>query len=409
MKELLEKIKAMQTTFAETRNKDRFNVITALHKERDEVNLHSRIISYLLSPASGHGMGKIYLELFVREILKLDQDKFDVSNVLVIPNEENKTEYKEIDILIVNRFKRQAIVIENKIDAKDSNHDFNTKDGYRGQLERYYNTIKNGKDKDGNECNEYQCNIVYVYYLSLYKEPSDISIGMLANEKQSWDTQKNTLTYGVHLREWLSKCLDETSSDQTLLRNFIKHYSNLIDRMTHNDISQEEKDELRSIVSEHTTEVKYLFDNFKHIKWHTVDLFWQRLKLKLESEKEFFMEVNLFPGPSINNIDFVRAITEITHNNKETNHGIKFRYNNIDLYISGKGKLSYGIVHEKWSNFKSQEIEDINFTLFSSESTYSLINEAGREKAIDLIIKEIKESINIDFDNLIQNCNEAGK
>ena len=133
-RKMLQSINKLEPEYNKRKNKDKFNVFTALHKERDEVNLHSRFISYLLSPKSGHGMKDVLLEIFVREILKINEEEFDLSSCEVIPNELNKTEEDEIDIFIKNK-NRQAIIIENKIDAKDSYHE-NKKEGYKGQLER---------------------------------------------------------------------------------------------------------------------------------------------------------------------------------------------------------------------------------------------------------------------------------
>ncbi len=393
MEKLFEEISKLKNDFDKKRGYNRFNVITALHKERDEVNLHSRIISYLLSPKSGHGMNETYIRLFVREILKLEEEKFDLSKVLVLPNENKKSEYKDIDILIVNKLRSQAIIIENKIDAKDSNNETN-RDGYKGQLERYYNTIKFGVPNDRNNSKENQCNKVFVFYLSLNKIPSEISIGMLKNEPDSW-SQENILSYDSHIREWLTKCIEATPNEKQLLKNFIKHYSNLIDSLTHNDIPIEERMKLKKIVSENIAYSKYFIENFKHVKWHTLHEFWTELKNRLEMQ---FGGVSFFPD-GID--DFNKAIEGVAHHNKEINHGLLFDINGQKAFISGFGKLSWGIVHpKKWTYFLNENIEEINFSDFSSESTYQVI---GREKmiiAVETIIVEIIDSVNNDFKNL---------
>lgn len=148
---LLTAIKSVQNKYDLIRDKNRFNIFKALHKEKDEVRLHSRFISYLLAPDSGHGLGKVFCELFIREILGIDESQFNLSSYTVLPNESSKSEYKEIDILIINKQAKQAIIIENKINAKDSNREGKNekKDGYDGQLERYYNTIKKALIKTG--------------------------------------------------------------------------------------------------------------------------------------------------------------------------------------------------------------------------------------------------------------------
>ena len=397
LKKLFDKVSELKSVYDQQREKDRFNIISALHKERDEVYLHSRMISYLLSPISGHGMENLYLKLFVRDILNLESEQFDISNVKVLPNENRKSEYKEIDLLLVNKYRSQAIIIENKIDAKDSNH-ASKRDGYRGQMERYYNTIKLGIDKDGNECKDFQCNQVYVYYLSLNKRPSDISVGVLKDKPGSWNEEKNILSYDFHIREWLKKSIENTPDEKLQVKIFIQHYLKLIDRLTHNDIPMEEREELKNIVADNISDTKYLIDNFKHVKWHTVHEFWTTLKFSLEKQ---FKEVVFF-SDAFSNADFEQTITEVAHNSKDVNYGFTFYVEDKKAYISGKGNLSWGLVNpKKWSNFNTELIEGINFSEFSSECTYNLINRTNMNNAINLIIAEINKSVNNDFENLI--------
>lgn len=51
MEQLLKSISELKTEYDNRREKDRFNIISIFHKEREE-KLHSRVISYLLSPSS---------------------------------------------------------------------------------------------------------------------------------------------------------------------------------------------------------------------------------------------------------------------------------------------------------------------------------------------------------------------
>ena len=249
---LLKKIINVRQDYEHKKEEQRFSLFTALHKERDEVNLHSRVISYLLSPNSGHGQGNSYAKIFIEEILKKDLEQdFSLEGYKVIPNEYNKSEYKEIDILLINENKKQAIIIENKIDAKDSN-DENNKEKYRGQLERYYTTIKKGEDKDGRPT-EYKCDNVFIYYLTLYKQPTKESIGYLENVK--------IIYYGNEIRDWLEKSLKVESNDN-YLKMFILQYLNLINKMTMNDISIDMRIELKNAVANNWKELMHLVNNF---------------------------------------------------------------------------------------------------------------------------------------------------
>ncbi|MGF7138546.1 PDDEXK-like family protein [Roseimarinus sediminis] len=379
------------------REENRFNIFTALHKEYDEVNLHSRFISYLMASNSGHGYKSKFAEVFIREVLQFDNDKFDLSNYEVIPNEENKSEFKEIDILIINKVKKQAIIIENKIFASDSNHTDKI-DGYNGQLERYYNTIKSGIDKDGNKSFDFKCDTVFVFYLTLDNhEPSQNSIG--ENDLKKNSEILKCISYDNHIRNWLEqiiKIIDKNS----IIKSIIQQYLNLINKMTNNDIEIKERLELKEKVAEDLGNARYLLNNFKHIKWHTVFDFWTQLVANMKVD-EYYKKLNprLYPT----NIDeFKGIITEVTHHNKTLNHGIHFELNNGQLgYITGLGMLSWGTVNPKrWTDFKSQILQNISFSDFTSENTFLLIEKKNLNKAIELIIAEILQEQKNNFKNL---------
>jgi len=55
-------------------------------------------------------MDNIFCEIFVREILKIDKTQFNLSSYIVLPNERVKSEYKKIDVLIINKKSKQAII-----------------------------------------------------------------------------------------------------------------------------------------------------------------------------------------------------------------------------------------------------------------------------------------------------------
>jgi hypothetical protein len=390
LNEFLINLNAVKHSYDIEREQKRFNVFTALHKEHDEVRLHSRFISYLLSPNSGHGMNDTFSRIFVREILKLKEEKFKLSNYKVIPNENNKTEYKEIDILIINKETKQAIIIENKIFARDSNKEGDKKlnNGYDGQLERYYHTIKKGIDKDGNKIPDFKCDTVSVFYLTMFKNklPSPESINELENVK--------VIYYGVEIREWLNKCINIIPEVKIELKAFIQQYLNLIDKMTHNDIPLAERKALKNKVAENLESLKYLIDNFKHIKWHTVYDFWTTLQAKLN---EKYQNVSLYPK------DFDKTIGEVTHSNSNKNFGVLFdTESGKKAYISGENILSWGIVQPQkvWADFRNELLENISFSDFSTENTYRLIDNKNMETAIDIILAEISENQNRNFENL---------
>ena len=382
--ELLFNINELKNEYYIEREKNRFNIFTAMYKDNNEVKLHSRFISYLLSPTSGHGMNNTFLKIFVREILKLEENYFDLNNCEVIPNEFNKKEEDEIDIFIKNYISKQAIIIENKLNARDSNHK-NKIEGENGQLERYYSETKN---------KGYKNDFIFVFFLTKDREPNETSVGLLKDKPQNW---RGLLYYGNEIREWLLKCIQNIPNNKNLVREFIQQYLNLINKMTNNDISLEERLKLKDIASQNIESTKFLIDNFKHVKWHTTHEFWMVLKNKLNQN---FKCVNFFHDKFDS---FEKAINEITHKSKELNYGLTFvAKNGKTVYISGKGVLTWGIVEPKcWKEFNDNKLRNINFLDFSNIETYNLIEKKYMQEAVLLIVNEILEEENISFQNLI--------
>jgi len=366
--EFLQKLSEIEQNFRKPEKED-INIFNILFKGHEEVELHSRFISYLLSSNSE------FLKSFVRDILKIEENYFDLNNCEVFPTQKDKSEYKEIDILIINKIKKQAIIIENKLNAEDSNRIKIKKDGYDGQLERYYNTIKTGIDKDGKKDIDFQCDNVFIYYLTLYKKPSDISIGVLKDK----DILK-ILEYKTHIQEWLTECLKKDGNE--FLKTIIQQYLNLVIGISNN---VELAVKLKELISENIDtawkcrEKVLELEDFKHVKWHTVADFWNELKT----------ELNL---PVIKDIS-VDEISEVTHKEKGNRKPLYIIVdigNNNELYImsdSNKG-LTYGYIKsenkEENKDWFSVD-ENIIFSDFSNEKTFKLINDKNRED----LIKEI--------------------
>ena len=96
-----------------------FNVFSVLHSESDEVNLHSRFLHALLDYQKPEQEIRENLADFLQHVGIKD---FEQSNVKV------ERERYNIDILITNDDKKEAVVIENKIWAGDQPE----------QLQRYH-------------------------------------------------------------------------------------------------------------------------------------------------------------------------------------------------------------------------------------------------------------------------------
>ena len=114
------------------------NIFHILGITREELK-HSNFLVWLLDPNESHGLGRLFLTKFLREIaaseISKELDEFDIEK-LNFNNVELRREWKNIDLLIV--FDTHVICIENKFDSED----------YSNQLAKYRKIIcENFKNK----------------------------------------------------------------------------------------------------------------------------------------------------------------------------------------------------------------------------------------------------------------------
>ena len=155
---------------------DFFNIFSILKVERNEVYTHSAMLCELLNPNGSHGMKGSFLKLFIEEIpLQNIPDKNELINGTIKvykekdigPIKKNEEKGGKIDLLIEFPDSNYAIIIENKIDARDQ----------KAQLARYYNYAKKSYKKN-----------FTLFYLTKYgNEPSEIAKGKKLKGKTSKD------------------------------------------------------------------------------------------------------------------------------------------------------------------------------------------------------------------------------
>ncbi len=95
---------------------DAFNIFTVLRSESDEANLHTRFLAALLDHRKTGDIHRRNLEDFLVQVARIDG--FGLAGA-VVEREAVVKEYDRIDILISNKDRKQAVVIENKIEAGD--------------------------------------------------------------------------------------------------------------------------------------------------------------------------------------------------------------------------------------------------------------------------------------------------
>ena len=202
---------------------DSFNVFEVLKLQRNEVRLHSAFISTLLDPKGSHGLKTKPLASFLR-IMDADGILDDLATVkaekevFIGQISKNGEDGGRMDIVLMDKHKN-AIVIENKIDAKDQPK----------QLLRYDNYCKK-------HFKNYR-----IYYLTKWGvAPSDESCG-----RQDFDYW--TASYNEDIFSWLDDCIALSDSIRPVNETIKQYRTNLVEIL--NIMSQNSKNEFLSVVT----------------------------------------------------------------------------------------------------------------------------------------------------------------
>ena len=399
---LREKIEARKA------GEEKFNIFTCLRKYNDEEKLHSRFISSIIDVHGSHGLGVNPLDNLIRV---LDSSfKYEFNSVEVHPNASDWSEYRDIDILLIDRDTEYAVIIENKIFAGDSNHE------YEGQLEKYYREIlQEGIPKEHIE----------VYYLTLDgHDPTEESVNT-SGEYPELSDEVRTISYGNEIINWLNMCIKDAAL-KPIIRETLVQYLNLIKEMTTNDTEVQDRIELIKLISKNEDNLKsakFLLDNQKHIQWHTTyDLF-----------NDFTDELKRRGFKDVTSIDpnIVDRMVHYSERVKKQQHPqISFKEENgvtITIYTEEpKGDLRFGInkknnesltksqikaIREKLTDpdivkddekcpgwvfncyFDVKEDHKINIWDFSLDATFRLINSDIRKVTVKEHIDDIENNI----------------
>ncbi|MDD3387241.1 MAG: PD-(D/E)XK nuclease family protein [Prevotella sp.] len=384
-------------------NEEAFNLFSILLNERNEVNLHSRFISVLLDPKAPHKMGSTFLSLFLR---KLESNmQVDDNEVLISPNFHNPSEFKDIDIFI-RKGNDSAVIIENKIDASDSNHEG------EGQLEKYYReAIEEGYSKDN----------IDIYYLTLDQhEPSEESVSTSGKYPELAE-KVQCISYGSEIIEWLNECAKESYA-KPILRESINQYINLLQKMTNNESSVSERIELMNIVGKNTDNLEsamFLIKNFKHIQWHTIFDFWKELsdalglagyKLTESIDKEM-IDNAVHGGPRKRQIDFNLMFTSksgiplgincdyadyicygVSDTSGKYTKDIKRKVKALEAMEEPDGSNESWLY---WNYFEPESGGDLEFCFsnFEGTPTYKLISPQSRKEYIERMVSIVNEFV----------------
>ncbi|UVD80098.1 PD-(D/E)XK nuclease family protein [Myroides albus] len=361
-------------------NYNQFNIFRVMFKLHDEKYLHSRLISFLLDPNGSHGQGTKFLTLFLEVI---GVSNYSLEEVTVNPNERSRGEIHNIDILINNKCK-QAIIIENKVFAKDQTKP-DEKDPYlKYQLPRYYHKLVIEPTNDKHE-------VVSMIYLTINgKDPEGYEhfrpeVKRLLNKKDHLSD----------IAKWLDMCLNSLLEDSDLKRS-IEHYKQARFEFL-NDVKlalELKKTTLKNYeyakvfwqAEYKDIDVKYhrIKDQFIHLKWHTVYEFYAKLKEVIE----------VTFGAKVGDID-KEQITKLTHGSKNRVITVLvFEVDNIPYYVCNDANgFSIGRnVKEKSSTdfkllFQKNRYEYFDF---SEDTVFELIKPEKRDELVGGIVDELK-------------------
>lgn len=230
---IIEEVKKinLKNEFSERERRQRgdcFNIFNILGLWSDERS-HSVFLAELLNPVGSHGMRDALLRLFIKD--RYNEFETNGANVEVeffIGNKsDDGTSGGRIDIIITSANKQQAIIIENKIYAKDQ----------ECQLLRYHNYARK-------KFKNYK-----LFYLTLNGEkPSEFSLG---GENVTYES----LSYVDDILNWLRNCQKEVFN-KPIVRETIGQYITLIKQLTNNTMEESEKEEILKTVMKDAASVK---------------------------------------------------------------------------------------------------------------------------------------------------------
>lgn len=229
-----------QRTVRRLRGED-FNVFRVLGLSRDEERLHTRLITHLLDPSAKHGMGAVFLQLFISsldpipsgmDLIRIESaSDYRVRRERFIGRVDKRAGVGgRLDICILDRSDEPVLVIENKIDAQEQ----------PGWVQRYTRFARGAP----------------VVFLTLDgRKPSKDGDSVVC------------MSYADHIIPWLENCLKEVH-DRPGLRETIRQYLHLVQQITHRMDTTNRKQGLLSILDdlEAAEHVKRLVDEIPKIR-----------------------------------------------------------------------------------------------------------------------------------------------
>lgn len=246
-----------------------FNLFSLISDTYHYENFHSNILYHILNPNGKHKQNYTYLNLFIQYIKEhfgnINTDDYKNAEV----HEEYSNNQRRIDLLIISRETKKAIIIENKINgAIDMDN----------QIPAYYEYI----------CETEGCTVDAVIYLSLDgKKYPDLLKWSVSIDKTN-EIKAKILQFGAFdipttnkdiYNGWLQKCIDKTKecTDEYFV---LKQYRELLKSLRGYIMETNELEKLFNEISSDKKNVKnfdLLINAFKNMYLYVGERFADKL------------------------------------------------------------------------------------------------------------------------------------
>jgi len=365
---------------------EKFNIFSILNMERREVETHSMFLYELLNPDGSHFQGMKYLEIFIKEVLEINDFKYE--NVKVGRETFTDTS-RRIDFTIAND--EYYIAIEMKVDAGDQN----------GQLDDYF-AFATKQNKINTK----------VYYLTLD--------GKEATEKSGKNIDYNKISFQSDILEFIEKSIEKSVS-LPIIRETLIQYKNLIKKIT-NQTTQDITMAVNDIIKtpEMAKSATLMAQNLGYV-WALREVkFWKVLADKLEEylkSKEIDKKgwnvfyYDIFCDDSNNLIESDEELAQKISKERvriDLENGIKIEKNKFEFFIYSYNSenLRFYIKHPtnleniskdcgitrkdreagRWTISKYS----VNFSKNYSMPTYDIFDDKKLEEIVENVAKEIE-------------------
>ena len=322
-------------------NGEKFNIFEILRNISDETHVHSKFIAELLKPNGSHGMGALFLKLFLQIILPdfhCQQNELSKANVLTeydlgIKNID-ATEGGKVDIFLQIP-QQMAIVIENKIYAEDQNN----------QLLRYSNYLKKLKDVKKK----------YLFYLNLHG--SNPSEGSGVNELPNSVLHK--LSYKEHILNWIEVCIKESAS-VPLLRETLRQYEVIVKKLTNMHLEGKMNEEICSSIRTDLISAYTIYSKFDNTIYSIFNEFALKLSEQITNLKLNVEYLNFESFAYVNNWQHIGIFYRAEHKKFKEDLCLAIQHYNqswyIGIYIWNKDKINREIKNDSKIEFKQWPI-----------------------------------------------------